>query len=332
MTRHLPFGIIGTGAYLPAHTLTNDEVAVHFGKPGQWVHDRTGIAGRRVAAPGETVTQMAAAAAEKALAAAGVPADRVALILATSSTPGQFAPGIACGVQGVLGAVRATAMDVNAACAGFSTAAHTALAFLSGDLTRGPVLVVAAERYSTHLDYTDRRTAALFGDGAGAVVMDAVPSSYGFLHSAIGSDGSKADYVRIVLHEGRSRDPYTVVMDGRSTRAFIEERLPRTLDEALAATGLSLGDIDLIVPHQANVHLVRRVLTEAGAAAGQIFMTGQDYGNTGAASVPITLDAAHAAGRLHDGACVLLTSIGAGMTWGTAILRWQGAAQASSAG
>lgn len=332
MTARLPFGIIGTGAYLPAHALTNDEVAVHFGKPGQWIRDRTGVTGRRVAAPDETVTQMATAAAGKALAAAGVPADRVALIVATSTTPGQFAPGIACGVQGALGAVRATAMDVNAACAGFSTAAHTALAFLSGELTQGPVLVVAAERYSAHLDYSDRRTAALFGDGAGAVVMDRVHSAYGFLHSAIGSDGSKADYVRIVLHGGRSRDPYTLLMDGRSVRTFIEDRLPRALDEALTATGLSLGDIDLIVPHQANVHLVRRVLTEAGADTGQIFMTGQDYGNTGAASVPITLDAAHAAGRLHDGARVLLTSIGAGMTWGTAILRWQAPARPSSAG
>lgn len=323
MTNLLPFGITGTGSYLPAQTLTNDEVAAHFEKPGQWIQEKTGITSRRVATEGETVTHMAAAAAGKALAAADVPAARVTLIVAASSTPGQFVPGIACGVQGSLGAHRATALDVNAACAGFSTAVHTALAFLTAGLTTGPVLVVGSERYSPHLDRTDRRTAALFGDGAGAVVIDAVPAPYGFLHSTIGSDGNKADYVQIILDGRRSRDPYTLVMDGRSTRAFIEDRLPRALDEALDATGMLLTDLDLVIPHQANVHLVNQVLAKAGAAPQQVFMTGQDYGNTGAASVPITLDAAQAAGRLHDGAHILLTSIGAGMTWGTAILRWQ---------
>jgi 3-oxoacyl-[acyl-carrier-protein] synthase-3 len=214
-------------------------------------------------------------------------------------------------------------LDVNAACAGFSVATHTALAFLNSGLTKGPVLVIGSERYSAHLDYSDRGTAALFGDGAGAVLIDAVPRPYGFLHSAIGSDGSKADYVGIALGENRSHDPYTAFMDGRSTRAFIEDRMPRALDDALSAVEMSLSDIDLIVPHQANVRLVTHVLANAGADPKQIFMTGQAYGNTGAASIPITLDAARGAGRLLDGGHVVLTSIGAGMTWGIAVLRWQ---------
>ncbi|MEV0481386.1 ketoacyl-ACP synthase III [Streptomyces sp. NPDC050508] len=319
----LPYVITGTGSRLPVRELSNDAVAAHFGRSGGWIEEKTGVRSRRVAAVGESVVELAAGASLDALADAGVPPGRLALVVAASSTPGRFVPGIACGVQRLLGARTATALDVNAACAGFCFAVHTALGLLAGGLAEGPVLVVGAECFSPHLDYTDRATAALFGDGAGAVVIEAAPAPYGFLHTGIGSAGDKEQYVRIVPGEGRSRDAYTLFMDGRATREFIEERLPAMLSEALAAGGLRPSDLDLVVPHQANPRLLHTVLEGAGLEPEQIFMTGQRYGNTGAASVPVTLDAARRAGRLHDGALVALAALGAGMTWGTQVLRWR---------
>lgn len=316
-------GIVGVGSYLPERVLGNDEVAARFGLPGQWIEDRTGVRRRHVADPTETSTDMAVVAAQRTLEDASVDIRQVGLIVVGSATPGRFVPSVACGVQGRLGADRAVAMDVGAGCSGFVYALHVALALLTSDQTRGPALVIGTDRYSGHLDYTDRRTAALFGDGAGAVLLDRVPRPYGFLHSSIGSDGSGEQHVGIVrTDDDRSDDPYTVVMDGRAVRGFIEERLPAVLDEALSNTGLSLPDLDLVIPHQANPQLIGTLLAKAGVEVQQMWFTGQECGNTGAASVPITLDSARRAGRLTDGAVILLAGLGAGLTWGSAMTRW----------
>ncbi|WP_228003139.1 3-oxoacyl-ACP synthase III family protein [Nocardia australiensis] len=311
-------GITGVGSYLPDQVLTNDAIAHNFDKPGSWITDRTAIQARRVADPSESPVEMAAAATTAALAAAGVPAERVGLILATSSTPGRFMPSIACGVQRRIGARHATGLDVNAACAGFLFALHLALSTMTSGAVAGPVVVVATERYSRHLDYQDRATASLFGDGAGAIVLDTVADGYGFIHTSIGSDGELEDNVRLDLEPGH------VVMNGRGTREFIEHRLPAMVLTAAKAAETDLDAVDLIVPHQANMRLVTGLLTGVGVRSDQIWATGHRYGNTGAASVPITLDDAVRHGALTDGQVVLMAAIGAGMTWGTAVLRWGG--------
>lgn len=316
-------GITGIGSYIPLRVLTNDDVAARFGMPGEWIEEKTGVLRRHVAGPEETVADMAAAAARRALRDAGVDARDVGLIVAASSTPGRFVPSIACGVQRLLGAKSATALDVNAACAGFMYALHVTLALLRCAHAGRPALVIGSERYSHHLDYGDRRTASLFGDGAGAVVVDRVPEPYGFMLSDIGSDGSKENYVRIVREGTGSLDPYTLLMDGRATREFIEQQLPVMLDQATHNAGLTLDDLDVVIPHQANMRLVNSILNKAGVPEWKTWATGHRYGNTGAASVPITLDSARMAGRLTDGATVLLAALGSGMTWGTSLLRWR---------
>lgn len=318
MSGRMNIGITGVGSYLPDRVLTNDAIAHRFGKPGSWISDRTAIQARRVAAPSESPVEMAAISARAALSAAGVPAERVGMILATSSTPGRFMPSIACGAQRRLGARNATALDVNAACAGFMFALHLALAAMTSGAVVGPVVVVATERYSRHLEYGDRATASLFGDGAGAIVLDTVADGYGFLHTSIGSDGEFEDNVRLDLEPGH------VVMNGRATREFIEERLPDMVLTATEAAEIDLGAVDLIVPHQANMRLVTGLLTGVGVRSDQIWATGHRYGNTGAASVPITLDDAARCGALTDGQVVLMAALGAGMTWGSAVLRWGG--------
>jgi 3-oxoacyl-[acyl-carrier-protein] synthase III len=280
MTTSKPtFGITGTGAHLPSLLLTNDEVAARFDKPGTWIEEKTGMRQRYVAAKHETTADMATTAARQALQDAGVDAQRVGLVLVSSTTPGRFTPSVACGVQGALGANQAIAMD--------------------------------------------RSTAALFGDGAGAVVLAQVPEPYGLRYTGIGSDGGKEDYVRVVRADSASDDPYTLLMDGRAVRGFMEQRFPAVLNEALAATDLKTDDVDVVIPHQANMRLINTILGGAGINAQQVWSTGHLYGNTGAASVPITLDSARRAGRLKDGAVVLLAALGAGMTWGSAVMRWR---------
>jgi 3-oxoacyl-(acyl-carrier-protein) synthase III len=324
MTTSKPtFGITGTGAHLPSLLLTNDEVAARFDKPGTWIEEKTGMRQRYVAAKHETTADMATTAARQALQDAGVDAQRVGLVLVSSTTPGRFTPSVACGVQGALGANQAIAMDVSAACAGFMYALHVAVAMLSSGAAKGPALLIGAERFSAHIDYGDRSTAALFGDGAGAVVLDQVPEPYGLRYTGIGSDGGKEDYVRVVRADSASDDPYTLLMDGRAVRGFMEQRFPAVLNEALAATDLKTDDVDVVIPHQANMRLINTILGGAGINAQQVWSTGHLYGNTGAASVPITLDSARRAGRLKDGAVVLLAALGAGMTWGSAVMRWR---------
>lgn len=315
-------GITGVGSYLPMQALANHDIAARLGKPAEWIEEKTGIRKRHIAHQHDTVTSMAAEAARRALRDAGVDSDQIALIVTASSTPGRLIPSIACGVQGAIGANRAVAFDVNAACAGFIYAVHVALAVHRSGQCDGPILVIGSERYSRHLDYDDRRTAPLFGDGAGAVVLDRVPEPYGLLYTRIGSDGRKENYVRIAPDGNRSMDPYTLTMDGPATRAFIEEQIPKLFDEVLEDVGIALEDLDVIIPHQANMRLIGDLLAKAGVQKEQTWATGHIYGNTGAASVPITIDSARLAGKLTDGATVLLAALGSGMTWGTAVLRW----------
>ena len=325
--------ILGTGSCLPGPVLTSTELGHRLGVGADWIVTRTGIRERRVAPPELATSDLATEAARQALAAAGLPAAEVDLLVLATSTPDQPLPATACQVQANLGASRAAAFDVDAVCTGFVYALEVARSLLLADPTRRTALVVGADTYSRVLDYTDRRTCVLFGDGAGAVVLARTGAERGVLASTLASDGTLAHLVRIPA--GGSRKPASVqtvragehqfAMLGGDVRRLAATVVPKLVTELLDAAGLTLPDVDLIVPHQANGAMIADWEDALGVPPGLLHRTVERYGNTGAASVPITLDDAVRSGRLADGAVVLLVAFGGGMTWGGVALRWQGA-------
>ncbi len=325
-------GILGTGSYLPRRVLTSDELARRLDIDEQWIVERTRIQERRVAAPEEATSDLATEAARRALAAAGTPASEIDLIILATSTPDQPMPASACHVQANLGALRAVAFDVDSVCSGFVYAFVVAHAILASQSWARHALVIGADTYSRVLDYTDRRTAVLFGDGAGAVVLGPSPQDgrAGVLATSLGSDGTTADLVQIAA--GGSRRPTTpetvangehyFAMKGGDVRRLANKVFPTLMDDLLAAASLRLDQVDLIVPHQANGAMLDEWATGLGLAPGVLHRTVEKYGNTGAASVPITLDDAVHSGRYADPATVRLVAVGGGMSWGGVAVNW----------
>ncbi|MBO4207895.1 3-oxoacyl-ACP synthase III family protein [Micromonospora echinofusca] len=316
-----PFGIIGLGSYVPEGRVDNVELAQRIGMDPEWIMRRTGILSRATTRQEETLTHMASEAGRRALANAGVDPADVSVIIVATCTPGRFGPSIACGVQGQLGAAQAMALDLNAACTGFLYALHVALGLLQSGRSSGYALIVGADRYTPHVNYSDRVTAAIFADGAGAAVLAPVRQPYGIGEIVLGADGTKTDYAIVTPGPG-ARDPYVGTMQGRKVAEFFADIVPTMVKELLAQAELTLADVDLVVTHQANVQLIQTVLASIGVGPEKTLYTGDVYGNTGAASVPVTLGAAAANGRLRDGDTVLLAAVGAGMTWGACLLRW----------
>jgi 3-oxoacyl-[acyl-carrier-protein] synthase-3 len=322
--------ILGTGSYLPERVLTSAELGDRLGVGGQWILDKTGIRERRVAAAEEATSDLATHAARRALDAAGVQAADVDLIVLATSTPDQPMPATACHVQANLGATRAAAFDVDAVCSGFVYAFAVAHALLMSDAARSTALVIGADTYSRILDYTDRRTAVLFGDGAGAIVLRKTPHQGGVLATTLASDGTSADLVQIPA--GGSRMPpsaqtldtrqHYFAMRGADVRRLAAKVLPAVVADLLEATGLSLSDIDLLIPHQANGVMLAELAATLELPPGAMHMTVDRFGNTGAGSVPITLDDAVRNGRVAPGAHLLFIAIGGGMTWGGIAFRW----------
>lgn len=328
-------GILGTGSYLPRRVLTSDELARRMDIDERWIVERTRIRERRVAAPEEATSDLATEAARRALAAAGTPANDIDLIILATSTPDQPMPASACHVQANLGAHRAVAFDVDSVCSGFVYAFVVAHAILASQGWARHALVIGADTYSRVLDYTDRRTAVLFGDGAGAVVLGPrrADGRAGVLATSLGSDGTTADLVQIAA--GGSRRPTTpetvangehyFAMRGGDVRRLANKVFPTLMDDLLAAASLRLDQVDLIVPHQANGAMLDEWATGLGLAPGVLHRTVEKYGNTGAASVPITLDDAVHTGRLADPATVLMVAFGGGMSWGGVAVTWSAA-------
>jgi 3-oxoacyl-(acyl-carrier-protein) synthase III len=320
--------VLGTGSYLPDDVLTSAELGKRLGVGEQWILDKTRIAQRRIAAPGEATSDLAARAAERALSAAGVGAADVDLVVVATSTPDQPMPATACAVQSKIGAVRAAAFDVDAVCTGFVYGLVVAHGLLSVDPVASTALVIGADIYSRILDYGDKRTCVLFGDGAGAVVLG--KGTDGLLASTLGSDGTLADLVRVP--GGGSRRPTSArtlasglhyfAMRGREVREHAAHVLPKVVRDVCKAAELELADVDLIVPHQANGTMLAHLGETLALRPGQLHLTVSRYGNTGAASVPVTLDDAVRAGRVREGDSVVLVAYGGGMTWGGAALRW----------
>jgi 3-oxoacyl-[acyl-carrier-protein] synthase-3 len=313
--------ITGTGSYLPAKVLTNKDMESIVETSDEWIVARTGIRERHIAADGEFTSDLALHACRKALEAAGRSADDVDLIIIGTSTPDMVFPSSACILQKKLGVRRGAAFDVQAVCTGFIYALATADLFIKAGAYKC-ALVVGAEVFSRILDWKDRGTCVLFGDGAGAVVLEASDKP-GILSSHLRADGSYVDILNTpgqVCSGAIQGDP-TLKMDGGAVFKLAVRVLEESAREALAANGMQVADIDAYIPHQANVRIISHVARKLGVPDSKCIVTVDRHANTSAASVPLALDVAVRDGRVKSGQRVLLQGVGGGFTWGSILLR-----------
>ena len=318
----MPSRIAGTGRYLPEKVLSNAELAQRVDTSDEWIRTRTGIRQRHIAAPHEATSDLALHASRAALAAAGIAPADVDIVIVATTTPDMVFPSTACILQAKLGARGGAAFDVQAVCSGFVYG--LALAdMLVGSGKAKNALVVGAEIYSRILDWTDRGTCVLFGDGAGAVVV--VPSAApGILTSHLHADGH---YAEILCVPGSVRNGETfgtpfVHMDGGAVFKFAVRVLAEVAGEALAATGMTAADIDWVVPHQANIRIMDATMKKLHLPHERLIVTVDLHGNTSAASIPLALDIAVRDGRIKAGQHVMLLGVGGGFTWGSVFLQW----------
>ncbi len=309
-------GITGVGSYLPDATVTSAEVAARLGVDEEWIIARSGVRSRHVVEE-ETATDLAAPAARSALEAAGVDPEAVDFVLVATATPDLATPSTAALVAGAIGARRAAACDLSAACTGFVYGLAQAHAFIAaGFAKRG--LVIGAETLSRVTDWDDRGTAILFGDGGGAVVVERVREG-GFLGFELGCDAARA--ADLTLPHGG-----TIHMNGAAVYRFSTREVPESVERLLAHCDAAIGDVDLYAPHQSNRRIIEHTLKRLRLPAEKVVLNIDRVGNTSAASIPIALADAVAGGRLRDGQLVLMTGVGAGLTWGSVLLRWGSAA------
>jgi 3-oxoacyl-[acyl-carrier-protein] synthase III len=321
--------IIGTGAYLPHKVLTNHDLEKMVDTSDEWITTRTGIKERRVAAKDEAASDLAIHAAKRALENAGVKAEAVDLIVVATATPDMFFPSTGCFVQKALGIKEAVSFDVSAACSGFLYALETAKALMeSRDYKLA--IVIGTEKLSSITNWKDRNTCVLFGDGAGAAILQNRPNAHGLLTAVMGADGRKADL--LFMAGGGSRCPATAEsvasgmhylrMEGKETFKNAVQAMQTAAEEALRRCEIDISRIKCIIPHQANRRIIDAVIERLGAKPEQLFVNLHKYGNTSAASVAIALDEAIASGRVQRGDLILMVVFGAGLTWGAAVIEW----------
>ncbi len=322
--------ITGWGKALPQRVLTNFELEKMVDTTDEWIRTRTGIAERRIAGPHESTFTLALRAAHAAIETADIAPAQVDLVIVCTFSP-EFGgmPSTASLVQDALGATRAGAFDLNAACSGFIYGLAMAQAAIVSGLHR-TVLVVGAETMSRLLDWKDRATCVLFGDGAGAVLLQATDRPTGVLSCVLGSDGSGGEL--LCVPAGGSRQPaslqtvqaaqHFIRMNGKEVYKFAVTTLPRSTIEAVKQAGLRLEDVDLFIPHQANIRIINAAIDVLHIPRTKVFNNLDRYGNTSAGSVPLALDEAIEEGRLKPGQLAVLSGFGAGLTWGTALMRW----------
>jgi len=317
------------GAYVPEKVLTNADLEKMVDTTDEWITSRTGIQQRRIACEGEYTSDMAAKAARLAMERAGVTADDIDLIIVATITPDMLFPSTACLVQQKIGARRAAAFDIEAACSGFIYALEIAQQFIASH-TYNTVLVIGAEKLSSIIDWKDRNTCVLFGDGAGAAILQSRTDTHGLLTACMGADGSKGELLS--MPAGGSRQPATIDsvnsrlhylrMDGKETFKSAVNAMYQAAQEALRRCEIDISQIKLVIPHQANRRIIDAVGERLGARPDQVFVNLHKFGNTSAASVAIALDEAVTAGLIQRGDLVLLVVFGAGLTWGAAVIQW----------
>jgi 3-oxoacyl-[acyl-carrier-protein] synthase-3 len=323
-----PVSITGLGCHVPERVVTNTELARLVDTSDEWITDRTGIKERRFAADDEALSDICLPAIERALAVAGVSAREIDLLIVATVTPDMMFPSTAALLADRLGATDAAAYDLAAGCTGFMYGLVQAYGLVSCGLSKR-ALVVGADVLSKLMNFADRSTCVLFGDGAGAAVLEPVESR-GFLAFELGADG--AGGVDLNLPAGGSRIPTTaesvargdhyVHMNGRQVFKFATRILVSSAEHVLDRAGLSIEDVDVYVPHQANVRIIDHAVAKLGIAEDRVVVNVDRYGNTSSASIPLALADALAEGRVHRGDTVLMTGMGAGLTWGSAVMNW----------
>jgi 3-oxoacyl-[acyl-carrier-protein] synthase-3 len=315
--------VVGCGAYLPERVVTNDELARRLDTSDAWIRQRTGIAERRIAADGELTSDLAVAAARRALERAGISGNDLDLIVLATATPDHTFPATATKVQAQLGMKRGAAFDVQAVCSGFIFALATADNAIRLGQAR-TALVIGAETFSRILDWQDRGTCVLFGDGAGAVVLSAVSgdSARGVLSTHLHSDGQLYDILYVDGGPSSTGTTGHLRMEGREVFRQAVHHLSGAVEEALAANGLTGADIDWLVPHQANLRIIDAIGKRLKLKPGQTVVTIERHANTSAASIPLALDEAVGDGRIQPGHLVLMEALGGGLTWGASLVRW----------
>ncbi|WP_439532912.1 beta-ketoacyl-ACP synthase III [Polymorphobacter sp.] len=318
--------IVGTGSYLPARIVPNSELAPTVDSSDEWIVERTGIRQRHIAADGEFTSDLATAAAKRALASAGVAAGDISLIVVATATPDQTFPSVATVVQMKLGIIDCVAFDVAAVCSGFLYALTVADSLMrTGGHRRA--LVIGAETFSRILDWEDRTTCVLFGDGAGAVVLEAeqsngLSSDRGILATRLHADGRYNELLYVDGGPGSTGTTGKLRMKGKEVFRHAVTNLAAVMHETLEAAGLTAADVTWVVPHQANLRILEATARKLDLAPEQVIVTVQQHANTSAASVPLALDAAVADGRIKAGDLLLLEAMGGGFTWGAAAVRW----------
>ncbi|MDH7568073.1 MAG: beta-ketoacyl-ACP synthase III [Armatimonadota bacterium] len=333
MTQHLrPVGIVGLGTYVPERVLTNADLEKMVDTSDEWIVTRTGIRERRIAAPHEATSDLATHAAQRALEDARLAASDIELIVLATLTPDMLFPATANIVQHRLGATHAGGFDLSAGCSGFVYALAVGAQFVATGVYQH-VLVIGADTLSRIVDWTDRSTCVLFGDGAGAAVLGPAPEGTGFLSFVLGSDGGGADLLN--LPAGGSRKPasadtvagreHFIRMAGNEVFKFGVRAMVDASLEALEKAGLQPNEVDLLVPHQANIRIMDAAARRLDVPLGRVFSNVDRYGNTSAASVPLAFDQARREGRVKDGANIVFVGFGAGLTWAATVLRWSDA-------
>lgn len=322
-------GIIGTGKYVPERILTNRELEQMVETNDEWIVSRTGIRERRIASPEQATSDLAFEASKIALQAAGIAAEELDLIIVATITPDMSFPSTSCLLQDKLGAKKAAAFDLSAACSGFIYGMATASNMIATGMYKY-VLVVGAECLSRITDYTDRNTCILFGDGAGAVVLGQVPEGRGFRSFELGADGSGGELLKV--SGGGSRLPSTpesiadkkhfIYMAGSEVFKFAVRIMGNAAEEALRKAGLDKSHIDLLIPHQANIRIIQSALNRLNLPEEKSMINLDKYGNVSAASIPIALAEAVEQGRVHEGDTLLLVGFGGGLTWGASVIVW----------
>ena len=314
--------ILGSGSYLPAKRVSNDDLAQFVDTSDEWIQSRTGIQFRHFAAENELTSDLAVIAAQRALETANLTGDDINLIIVATATPDMQFPSTATIVQQKLGISGCAAFDVQAVCAGFMYALTTANAYIKSGMAK-TVLVIGAETFSHILDWQDRTTCVLFGDGAGAVVLGASDEA-GIIHSKLQADGSYLDLLKVPAHMAGGQicgNPY-VEMDGPGVFKFAVKTLAKVAEDVLAEAGYEAKQVDWIVPHQANKRIIDSTVKHLGLSMDKVIVTVQDHGNTSAASIPLALDVGIRSGNIQRGQTLLLEGIGGGFAWGAVLVKY----------
>lgn len=321
----------GIGSYTPEKILTNDDLSKIVETSDEWIVSRTGIRERRIAAEDESCSDIGVQAALKALDHAGMEAQEIDMILVATITPDMLFPSTACLIQKKLGLQNIPCLDLEAACTGFVYALDIGTSLLKSNRRLRNILIVGSEKLSSFIDWEDRSTCVLFGDGAGAAVLTrSEVAGEGVLDTLLGADGSNPELLNLpaggtqlpTSAETLAQKQHFLKMNGREVFKFASRAMVQASNDILLRNNLTVSDVDIIIPHQANIRIIENACKSMGVPMDQFFINLDHYGNTSAASVPIALDEAYRAGRIQPGDLVLCVAFGAGLTWGSALLKW----------